>query len=69
MGRYQISYNNESLSLMSKTAPQTVIAGLTRNLPIERDSSSRLGDGGSLSAMTAKALVFSFLVSQSIIHV
>ena len=33
-----------------------VIAGLTRNLPSEKDSSSRLGDGGCFSAMTEKAL-------------
>ena len=34
--------------------PLTVIAGLTRNLPGEKDSSSRLGDGGCSSAMTVK---------------
>ena len=33
------------------------IAGLTRNLPNEKDTSSHLGDGGCSSAMTAKALV------------
>ena len=32
----------------------TVIAGLTRNLLIEKDMTSRTGDGGSLSAMTLK---------------
>ena len=53
---------NESLILMPKTAPLTVIAGLTRNLPNERVSSSRLGDGGSLSAMTLKALESIFAV-------
>ncbi len=32
---------------------ETIIAGLTRNLPNDRDTSSRLGDGGCSSAMTA----------------
>ena len=41
---------------------QTVIAGLTRNLLRDRDSSSRSGDGGSLSAMTVKSVSVSFLV-------
>ncbi len=41
--------NNET---DNETRPQTVIAGLTRNLPIERVSSSHLGDGGCFSAMT-----------------
>jgi len=31
-----------------------VIAGLTRNLPSEKESSSRSGDGGCSSAMTVK---------------
>ena len=34
--------------------PETVIAGLTRNLLSERDTSSRTGDGGCSSAMTVK---------------
>ena len=34
--------------------PETVIAGLTRNLLNERDTSSRSGDGGCPSAMTVK---------------
>ena len=38
-----------------ETQPQTVIAGLTRNLPNERASSSRTGDGGYFSAMTVKS--------------
>ena len=33
---------------------ETVIAGLTRNLLSERDTSSRTGDGGCSSAMTVK---------------
>ncbi len=33
-----------------------VIAGLTRNLPNNGDSSSRLGDGGCFSAMTEKGV-------------
>jgi len=33
----------------------TVIAGLTRNLPREKESSLCLGDGGCSSAMTVKA--------------
>ena len=41
---------------------QTVIAGLTRNLLRDRDSSSRSGDGGFLSAMTVKSVSVSFLV-------
>ena len=41
---------------------QTVIAGLTRNLLRKRDTSSRLGDGGSLSAMTVKGVFVSFLL-------
>jgi beta-glucosidase len=44
------------------TQPQTVIAGLTRNLQRERVSSPRIGDSGSLSAMTVKGLVLSFIV-------
>ncbi len=43
-----------------KTRPQTVIAGLTRNPLRDRDSSSRLGDGGSSSAMTVKGVFMSF---------
>ena len=35
--------------------PETVIAGLTRNLLNERDTSSRTGDGGCSSAMTVKS--------------
>ena len=34
--------------------PETVIAGLTRNLLSERDAFSRTGDGGCSSAMTVK---------------
>ena len=34
--------------------PETVIAGLTRNLLSERDTSSRTGDGRCSSAMTVK---------------
>ena len=34
-----------------------VIAGLTRNLPNEKDMSSHSGDGGYSSAMTVIALV------------
>ena len=34
--------------------PETVIAGLTRNLLNEMDPSSRSGDGGCPSAMTVK---------------
>ncbi len=45
-----------------KTRPQTVIAGLTRNLFRDRASSSCSGDGGSLSAMTVKGVMQSFLV-------
>ena len=56
-----------------KTQPQTVIAGLTRqierfddakrvNLLCERVSSSHVGDGGSLSAMTAKGFMLFFIV-------
>ena len=43
---------------MAKLSSNTlaVIAGLTRNLPSDRDSSSRLGDGGCFSAMTGKGL-------------
>jgi len=41
---------------------QNVIAGLTRNLLRDGDSSSRMGDGGSLSAMTVKSVSMSFLV-------
>ena len=44
------------------TQPQTVIAGLTRNLQREWVSSPRMGDSGSLSAMTVKGLVLSFIV-------
>ena len=44
------------------TQPQTVIAGLTRNLQRERVSSPRMGDNGSLSAMTAKGFMLSFIV-------
>jgi len=40
----------------NETRPQTVIAGLTRNLPSERVSSSRTGDGGCFSAMTVKSV-------------
>ena len=40
----------------SYTITLAVIAGLTRNLPSDMDSSSRLGDGGCFSAMTGKAL-------------
>ena len=43
-----------------KNRPQTVIAGLTRNPLRDRDSSSRLGDGGSSSAMTVKGVFMSF---------
>ena len=42
---------------------ETVIAGLTRNLPSERGLSLRMGDGGSLSAMTVKSVSVSFLVT------
>ena len=42
--------------------PLTVIAGLTRDPLRNRDTSSRLGDGGSLSAMTVKSVSVSFLV-------
>ena len=45
-----------------KNRPQTVIAGLTRNPQHDRDSSSRLGDGGSLSAMTVKSVLLSLFV-------
>ena len=45
-----------------KAQPQTIIAGLTRNLLSERVSSPRMGDSGSLSAMTVKGLVLSFIV-------
>ena len=45
-----------------KNRPQTVIAGLTRNPQHDRDSSSRLGDGGSLSAMTVKGVILSLFV-------
>jgi len=38
------------------THSQTVIAGLTRNLPSEKVSSLRLGDGGCPSAMTVKGI-------------
>ena len=41
---------------------QTVIAGLTRNLLCDRDTFSRIGDGGSLSAMTVKSVSVSFLM-------
>ena len=41
---------------------QTVIAGSTRNLLRKRDTSSRMGDGGSLSAMTVKSVSVSFLM-------
>ena len=41
---------------------ETVIAGLTRNLLRKKDSSLRLGDGGSLSAMTIKNVSVSFFV-------
>ena len=43
---------------MAKRCSNTlaVIAGFTRNLPNDMDSSSRLGDGGCFSAMTEKAL-------------
>ena len=34
-----------------------VIAGLTRNLPNDVDSSSRLGDSGCFSAMTGKGII------------
>ena len=34
--------------------PETVIAGLTRNLLNEKDTPSRTGDGGCSSAMTVK---------------
>jgi len=47
---------NFSFHMGPLTIPLTVIAGLTRNLPCERVSSSRLGDGGCFSAMTVKAL-------------
>ena len=40
----------------SYTHTLAVIAGLTRNLPCEKASSSRLGDGGCSSAMTEKVL-------------
>ena len=43
-----------------KNRPQTVIAGLPRNPLRDRDSSSRLGDGGSSSAMTVKGVFMSF---------
>ena len=45
-----------------KTQPRTVIAGSTRNLLTERVPSPRMGDSGSLSAMTVKGLVLSFIV-------
>ena len=45
-----------------KTRPQTVIADLTRNPLRDRVSSSCSGDGGSLSAMTVKGVMQSFLV-------
>ena len=50
----------------NETRPQTVIAGLTRNLLSERVSSSRTGDGGCFSAMTVKGVkvVIPCLVSQ-----
>ena len=52
-----------------KTQPQTVIAGLTRNLLSERVSSSRSGDGGCSSAMTVKGvrIVNPSLVSRSLL--
>ena len=56
MVQYPTNYKN-TLSLMPKNAPLTVIAGLTRNLPSDKDSSSRLGDGGCSSAMTVKSAI------------
>ncbi len=41
--------------------PQSVIAGLTRNPLSDRVSSSHSGDGGSLSAMTAKGVWVAFM--------
>jgi hypothetical protein len=38
-----------------KPKPFVVIAGLTRNLPSDEDSSLHLGDGGCSSAMTLKS--------------
>ena len=40
----------------NETKPQTVIAGLPRNLLSERVSSSCTGDGGCFSAMTVKGV-------------
>ena len=45
-----------SLHIGRETHSQTVIAGLTRNLPSEKVSSLRLGDGGCPSAMTVKGV-------------
>ncbi|MBO6023882.1 MAG: hypothetical protein J6P83_03410 [Bacteroidales bacterium] len=50
----------------NEARPQTVIAGLTRNLLSERMLSLRTGDGGCFSAMTVKGVivVIPCLVSQ-----
>ena len=42
------------MTLGRETHSLDVIAGLTRNLPSEKDLSSRMGDGGCSSAMTIK---------------
>ena len=60
MGLCRIKYN-KSLDHMPKTALFTLIAGLTRNLPNDKDSSSRLGDGGYSSAMRVKSAIVPFL--------
>ena len=45
-----------------KNHPQSVIAGLTRNLLSKKGIHSRLGDGGSLSAMMVKALALVIVI-------
>jgi hypothetical protein len=44
-----------SVHLEGLTLLNAVIAGLTRNLPSDEDSSLHLGDGGCSSAMTLKS--------------
>ena len=56
MDQCQIKYN-KSIGYMPKTALYTLIAGLTRNLPSNKDSSSCLGDGGCSSAMRVKSAI------------
>ena len=65
MGQCRIKKYNKSLDLMPKTAPLTLIAGLTRNLPTYRDSFSWLGDGGCSSAMRVKSAIVTLLSLKS----